>query len=635
VLARAARLSLSGRAVLDAAAVLGPRVEPALLAEVTRAEGQSVSEGLDVGMLRGQGHTLAFRHELARQAILESIAPHRRIFLHQAALDALEAAGGARKELARLAHHAHAAGNRRAVLQYAPAAARQAVQASTHRAAAELYALALRYADELPAAEQAQLFAEYSVERDVIGQRNRAIGARKKAADLWREAGDVRKCGEALSDLALLHHLVGQLAEADRVNREALDLLEALSPGRELLKAYNMQALLALANQDGAAGVALAEKAVELAQRLEATADLPRLYETLGLCWLYLDTTRGCEFLEQSLAYARDLGHAVRAANTYANLSSIYVEFHQFQRAEQYFDEGIPYAAERDLDFAVLYMQGWQAIMLVQQGQWNAAEELAQELLRRPAPSPGRGPALMALGRLQTRLGDPQARATLDEALELLLKLGYRQREGLIRVARAEGAWLAGDHQRALDEVHAVDDIVARIRHPWAGGELAFWQQRAGEALSAPPWVARPWAQHLAGDWRAAAAAWEQLGCPYEQALALYDGDGEAQKAALLIFERLGARPMAELARQKMQEAGVQTIPRGPRAATRENPFGLTNRQLQVLRLLVEELTNAQIAARLYISPKTVDHHVSAVLAQLQVSSREEAAALAREHPQF
>jgi DNA-binding NarL/FixJ family response regulator len=130
----------------------------------------------------------------------------------------------------------------------------------------------------------------------------------------------------------------------------------------------------------------------------------------------------------------------------------------------------------------------------------------------------------------------------------------------------------------------------------------------------------------MSGDWRAAAAAWERLRCPYETARALAGGDQAAQREALRRFEQLGAAPAAEALRRRLRHAGATGIPRGPRPATRDNPYGLTNRQLDVLRLLAEGLTNAQIAARLTLSPKTVDHHVSAVLAKLDVATREEAA---------
>jgi DNA-binding NarL/FixJ family response regulator len=129
----------------------------------------------------------------------------------------------------------------------------------------------------------------------------------------------------------------------------------------------------------------------------------------------------------------------------------------------------------------------------------------------------------------------------------------------------------------------------------------------------------------VAGDWRGAAAAWERLGCPYEQARALGDGDEAAQRAALVLFDRLGARPDVERLRHRLRDVGARHVPRGPRPATRRNPCGLTPREAEIAALLADGLTNARIGARLHISPKTVDHHVSAILGKLDVPSREEA----------
>jgi DNA-binding CsgD family transcriptional regulator len=131
------------------------------------------------------------------------------------------------------------------------------------------------------------------------------------------------------------------------------------------------------------------------------------------------------------------------------------------------------------------------------------------------------------------------------------------------------------------------------------------------------------------GDWRAAADAWEQLGCPYEQALALLDGDGAAQREALAIFERLGARPAAEITLGRLRQAGARGLPRGPRPATRANPLGLTPRQLEILLLVASGLRNGEIAERLSTTPKTVEHHITDILAKLNARSRVEAVSVA------
>ncbi len=112
----------------------------------------------------------------------------------------------------------------------------------------------------------------------------------------------------------------------------------------------------------------------------------------------------------------------------------------------------------------------------------------------------------------------------------------------------------------------------------------------------------------------------------YEAALARLSGDAPALRQALAAFEALGARPAVARTRSLMRIRGVRPIRQGPRPATRANPYRLTNREMDVLKLLHEGLSDAEIAARLYISPKTAGHHVGAVLTKLGVHTRHEAA---------
>jgi DNA-binding CsgD family transcriptional regulator len=427
-----------------------------------------------------------------------------------------------------------------------------------------------------------------------------------------------------------------QWAEAQQASRAAVATLEALPPGRELALAYRMRAVLHRFEHENAEAIALAEKAIRLAEQFGDTRTLAMAYDTLGSTWMSLDFERGRAYAEQCLRIAREAGLEARVAAVYANLGSNACELYRLPDAARFLAEGITYASERDLDLMRFFMLAWQARTLLLLGRWKEAGERAGEVLQRPGGlANNRIPALDTVGLLRARRGEAGAEAALDEALELAGQAAHFQHLGQVRPARAEAAWLAGDRARTLAEARALYDLALSKQHPWITGELAFWRWRAGDDVQPlPDWVAPPFDRQIAGDWRAAAEAWGQLGCPYEQARALADGDAEAQAAALARFDQLGAAPAAEALRRQMRAEGAR-IPRGPRAATRENPFGLTARQVDILALLAQDLTNAEIAARLHLSPKTVDHHVSAVLAKLDVRSREEAARLARQHPHF
>jgi DNA-binding CsgD family transcriptional regulator len=162
-------------------------------------------------------------------------------------------------------------------------------------------------------------------------------------------------------------------------------------------------------------------------------------------------------------------------------------------------------------------------------------------------------------------------------------------------------------------------------------GELATWLWRVDGLEQLPTDIPEPYALEISRDWRGAARAWEELGCPYERALVLgWYGPELEQREALAILDRMGAAPAAQALRRQMRERGVQAVPRGSRTSTRCNPRGLTRREAEILALLSEGLRNAAIARRLFVSTKTVDHHVSAILAKLGVPSRAEAVAMAR-----
>lgn len=232
------------------------------------------------------------------------------------------------------------------------------------------------------------------------------------------------------------------------------------------------------------------------------------------------------------------------------------------------------------------------------------------------------------VARVRARRGDPEVWPLLDEAWDLAEPTNELPRLGPVAVARAEAAWLEGDRD-AVDEASAGPLGLARERHaPWLVGELAAWRRRAGLDVHIAAEAAEPFALQLTGHPAEAAAMWRQLGCPYEAALALAEDDAEQLvRQALTELQALGARPAAAIVSRRLRERGARGVPRGPRPSTSENPGGLTERELEVLALLADGRRNAQIAERLVVSERTVDHHVSAILRKLDVRTRDEAAA--------
>ena len=632
VLARAARLGPRCRAVLDAAAVIGSRIDPAMLERVSGKAVDGLSECVKVGVLEADGGSIAFRHELAREAVLGDIGPARRRELSRLALDAMRSGGHRRSDLAVLVQYAAGAGDSAAVVEYGVAAAQAATSAGAHRQAAAHYARVLEHAVDRPDEERAGYCEAYAEECVLIDDLAEAERGRRLAIGLWRQAGNRLKEGENLAELAWPLVRGGRNAAAEQTSRQAIAVLEALPPSRQLANAYRIQAHLTMLDRDIPAAVRLGNQAIQLAERFGDKLTIAAAENVIGSGLLVSGHEMGRDLLQHSIALGRDLGLDSVVGNGLMNSGSSYGEIYRLADAERYLAEGIAYTGERDLDYANHYMHAWLAQIRLYQGRWTEAAEIATALVARPSVSViSRIVALVALGRVRARRGDADAGVVLDEALALATQTGTLQRIAPVRAARAEAAWLAGDKARTAAEASAAYPLATMHCHRWFTGELALWRQLGSETIEVPTWAAPPFVAQLEGDWRRAASAWETLGCVYEQARALAEGDAEAQIAALEIFTRLGAAPAAAALRQRLRGAGMRKIPRGPRESTRQNAFGLTTRELQILDCLSTGLTNNGIGAKLHVSPKTVDHHVSSVLSKLGAASRGEAARIARD----
>jgi DNA-binding CsgD family transcriptional regulator len=380
------------------------------------------------------------------------------------------------------------------------------------------------------------------------------------------------------------------------------------------------------------------QQALELGDALGDRAVQANALNTIGSARWFAGDAEGESLLLRSLQISLEDNRDDDVARAYTNLSGAAKASLELAKSRDYLDQGIAYCIQHDLDSSRMCMLSDRVATLLDLGSWEVAELQALELLDRLVLSRiTRIPAVIVVALARARRGEPEGWELLDEALAHAVQTQESQFLCPVAAARAEVRWLAGDRHLVAEEVRAAYELAVEVGDAWYTGQLGVWLWRAGE-LSALPEVPElstdvpaPFRLQVSGDPRAASEAWHELGFPYEAAMALADSSAEADlRAAIAQFDPLGARPMIAMTAARLRELGVGNIPRGARASTRANPAGLTGRELEVLALLEEGLRNAEIAGRLYLSEKTVAHHVSAVLAKLEVGSRGEAARKAR-----
>lgn len=629
MLSRLARLTTSARAVVELVSVVPTKAELWLLNESIKPTTAALEECISAGMLLLDNGAIGFRHELARRAVEDSLPAPRLHSLHAFVLKAL-LSRGAEGQLARIVHHAEKCGDAAAVLEYAPIAARQAAALHAHRESALHYQTALKYAGIFSPEQRADLLAHRSYECYVTGQISDAWAARGEALELWRQLGNTIRQGDNLRWMSRFAWYLGRKEDAENCGREAITLLEALPPSPELAWAYSNRAQLHMLAGQTDEAVFWGSRAIELAQKFNATETLVHALNNVGSAQLYAHDEQGWTNLEESLRLSLAHNLEEHASRAFTNLSSVALMDRDYAQALRYLDEGNSYATEHDLESCKRYMLIARARVHFETGRWTMATDDAASVLGHSLGyNVARIPALTILGHIRVRRGDPDAARALSEAYEFAMLTKETARLSPIASARAEMAWLAGDLEQVVAEAQSILEIGKDDNDLWLHGEFAFWLWRGGVTPPIGKAIAEPYAHQIAGNWRAAADLWKEIGCPYEEAVALSDGDEAAQREALSIFEKLGAEPAADKLRQRLRATGVRGIPRGPRQSTVENPAGLTSRQMEVLSLLSEGCINAEIAERLFISAKTVDHHVSAILAKLDARTRAEAVSIA------
>jgi DNA-binding CsgD family transcriptional regulator/tetratricopeptide (TPR) repeat protein len=607
VSSRISTLPAAARDLLDVIALAPPTAEPWLLDGMQQGSGDLLDGCVASGLVVVDRRGASFRHELMRLTVDEGMNPARRVDVHRRILAVLTQRPDLAPDPARVAHHAEGACDARAVLRFAPIAARAASRMGAFREAAAQYERALRFAAERPHAERLDLLEGRSRACYLADDQVEAIVVARQAIALAREAGD--QLPEARAQLELAGYLGcrGFNADAFAALDRARELVGHHPDGCETGRALELAARWGVPLDDLDDRLLAARRSHELATASGDEFGAGHAMVTIGALTMRRDVDAGVTLLRNVVSWADERGLDEVAARALNSLGISLIHAGRLDDAAMWLDRAIDYCTDRTSDLWRINALAVAARVALDRGRWDDATRHAAAVMDDPRESPWpHHEALLVLALVRARRGDPGA----DEALSAAAAVGVSAEETFAHVdlalARAEVAWC----ERRLDEVERVTAaaLVDFAAMPDAVERLTFWRSLATGQGS------------LCCDPRR----------PYEAALSVLGGDDEAAlRAALAEFQRLGALPASKVAAQRLRSLGVRGVERGPRRVTKEHPAGFTTREVEVLVLLVEGLRTVDIADRLVISPRTVDHHVAAIIRKLQVTSRREAVARA------
>jgi DNA-binding CsgD family transcriptional regulator/tetratricopeptide (TPR) repeat protein len=625
---RASRLGHPSRVLLELVSVVPNRVPVSVLDDVMSGWPTAAEEPERRHLLEVEGGYVRFRHELARHAIASSMTAASRRRVHSGILAALLEAGA---DPAEIVHHAEAAAEEDVVAEYAAVAARRAAALESHREAFSHYVRAADFAARLPPREEAELLFELATTAYVVSRLDVAFPSIARAAEIYGGLGDEMSVGRCLRVLSRVQWYSGDGPAARRTAQEAVTILEPLGESVELAAVYSTLSQLAMLGEDSREAIALGQVAYDLATRLGDDATRAHALVNIGSARFQLDPDASGTLLEARLL-ADQSGTRHEAARALVNLAYTHMCWGRPVEARVYVEEAVAYAGQHEVDTLAEYAETLLAWLRLKAGEWDEAERFASRVVRRAESIPqllGR----IVLTELAIRRGDPGAADGLADLAAQAERTGEFQRLAPIVDLQVESALLTGSPMPC----GRIEELIAEIKRVkgdfigWGAMRIAVVASVVGIQVDVDPPGSPALDALLRQDWRAAADAYGEIGWAYDRALmlSLLD-DEEALAEAIGIARAMGAEPLARRVAERMRDLGA-AVPRGPRASTRANPAGLTARQLEVLTLLADGLSNAEIADRLVVSPRTAEHHVAAVLAKLGATTRWEAVRRATE----
>ena len=624
VLARLRRVDPAARAGVERLSVIPSALHRWLVDALVPGGLATLADAEEHGLLAVTPTRVTFRHELTRRAIVDALPTSVRATHDAAVLRVLESSDSA--DLAQLVHHAAEAGDTAAVVRYGPAAARAAAAGGAHREAAAHYRLVLEQQDAFALDELADLLEASAVEHYMVGDHGRvAVADQAEAVALRRTLGDSARLGASLRWLSRMRWWSGDRPGAEAAGAECVAVLEATGDKRLVAMAMSNQSQLAMLARRNDEAIPAAERAAVLAREVGDAETLSHALNNLGTSRWARGEDEGRALVEESLEVALAAGRSEHATRAYVNLIWQLLDDCRADEAAVLIGPAIALADQAEHVAFWKYLHVERAMIALAGSRWDDVSDDARKGL--DATDPIRCAALITLGRAALRSGGT-AKSYVDEAWPLSQRLDELQR--LVPAANlvSEAAYLSGDLATIRATGGPVFQEARRLRAVFDLPELGFWLTVAGVPVDIAETRSRqlPYAALARGDWRRAADLWEEAGYPYEHAFALTRSDElDVVLDGLARLDALGAVPMARHVRAQLRTQGIARVPRGPAAATRVNLAGLTNRQLEVLGLLSAGLPNAEIAERLVLSVRTVDHHVAAVLQKLGARTRADA----------
>lgn len=622
VAARLNRLTAQTRSDLRALAVVAAAIPFDLARHLVLDADRAVSEAERRGFLTVTSSGIRFRHELIRRAIETALPGSERMALNQRVLESLEEG----TDRAVVAHHAREAGDIQRLARVAPEAAREAMAVGAHRQAVSHFRDLRSHIVALPEPLRAAVLEDWAQEEFYAHELGEAVRLIERAIDEYRSVGDRGGESRSLARAAEYLWFAGRRDDAEAFVALAEAALHADASPSEIAQVIETRAYLRMMAGDVTGSGQLVEQALEVAGETADERLIARALNTRGTMLNVSEYPAGLAMLVEARDRSAIAGLWYEEARALLNAAWGAIEHRDLPTAGSMLDDGLSLATRHDLGAAEHYGLALRVRMLDLTGDWDEAEVLATRL--RHEGGIIALTVLPVLGAIAARRGSPESSRIASEAWEIAADTEF-QRIGPAAVTLAETAWI-NDEEVDTESLRAVMEMGLEIGFTWLPGALAFWLWRLGAIDEVPVDVALPYAATMSGEVDVALEQWERIGSPYERALTLSTGNPENRVRAIEELETLGATAVAARIRRELRESGIE-VPRGRAQTTRQNPAGLTARQLEVLGLLTEGLANAEIADRLFLSSRTVEHHVSAILAKLGAIDRVEAAELAAE----